>query len=38
MIRSFEGEAEGITTDQVVAALVEAIEARPEPVAQAIRR
>ncbi|XXX64497.1 MoxR family ATPase [Sorangium sp. So ce128] len=38
MIRSFEGEAEGITTDQVIAALLSAIEARPEPVAQAIRR
>ncbi|WP_437305081.1 AAA family ATPase [Sorangium sp. So ce388] len=38
MIRSFEGEAEGITTDQVIAALLSAVEARPEPVAQAIRR
>jgi MoxR-like ATPase len=38
MIRSFEGEADGITTDQVVAALVASTEARPEPVAQAIRR
>jgi MoxR-like ATPase len=38
MIRSFEGEAEGITTDQVISALLSAIEARPEAVAQAIRR
>ena len=38
MIRSFEGEADGITTDEVVAALLEATEARPEPVAQAMRR
>jgi MoxR-like ATPase len=38
LIRSFEGEADGVTTDQVIAALIEAIEARPEPVAQAIRR
>ena len=38
MIRSFEGEADGITTDQIVAALIEATEARPEPVTQAIRR
>ncbi|MCC6556128.1 MAG: AAA family ATPase [Polyangiaceae bacterium] len=38
MIRSFEGEADGITTDQVIDALIQAVEARPEPVAQAIRR
>jgi MoxR-like ATPase len=38
LIRSFEGEADGITTDQVAGALVEATEMRPEPVAQAIRR
>ncbi|WP_437953980.1 AAA family ATPase [Sorangium sp. So ce296] len=38
MIRSFEGEAEGITTDRVIAALLAAVEPRPEPVAQAIRR
>jgi MoxR-like ATPase len=38
LIRSFEGEADGIGTDQVVAALVAAVPARPEPVEQAIKR
>jgi MoxR-like ATPase len=38
LIRSFEGEADGITTDQVVSALVEAVPSRPENVEQAIRR
>src|SRR5262249_43958760 len=38
LIRSFEGEADGITTDQVIAALVEAVPSRPENVEQAIRR
>ncbi|MFO0759479.1 MAG: AAA family ATPase [Byssovorax sp.] len=35
LIRSFEGEADGITTDQVVAALIEAVPTRPEAVQQA---
>jgi MoxR-like ATPase len=36
MIRSFEGEADGITTDQVIAALVDMVPTRPEGVAQAL--
>jgi MoxR-like ATPase len=38
LIRSFEGEADGITTDQVVEALVAAVPTRPEQVQQAIAR
>ena len=38
LIRSFEGEADGITTDQVVEALIAAVPARPEAVQQAIAR
>jgi MoxR-like ATPase len=38
LIRSFEGEADGVTTDQVVAALIEAVPARPEAVQQAMAR
>jgi MoxR-like ATPase len=38
LIRSFEGEADGITTDQAVDALIAAIPTRPEPVQQAIAR
>jgi MoxR-like ATPase len=38
IIRSFEGEADGVTTDQVVAALIESVPTRPEPVEQAMRR
>ena len=38
MIRSFEGEADGITTDQVVAALIKEVATRSEPVEQAIQR
>ncbi len=38
LIRSFEGEADGITTDQVVAALIEAVPTRPEAVQQAMGR
>ena len=38
LIRSFEGEADGVTTDQVVEALVAAVPTRPEQVAQAIAR
>ena len=35
MIRSFEGEADGITTDQVAEALIEHVPARPEQVERA---
>jgi MoxR-like ATPase len=38
LIRSFEGEADGITTDQVIAALIEAVPARPEVIQQAMTR
>jgi len=38
LIRSFEGEADGITTDQVVDELVKTIGTRPDNVEQAIRR
>jgi MoxR-like ATPase len=38
LIRSFEGEADGITTDQAVGALITAVPTRPEPVEQAIAR
>lgn len=38
IIRSFEGEADGITTDQVVAALVESVPIRPEPVEQVVQK
>jgi MoxR-like ATPase len=38
LIRSFEGEADGITTDQVVAALIEAVPTRPESVEKAMAR
>ena len=38
LLRSFEGEADGITTDQVVEALVAAIPTRPEAVQQALAR
>jgi MoxR-like ATPase len=36
LIRSFEGEANGVTTDQVIEALVAAVPARPENVERAI--
>jgi MoxR-like ATPase len=38
IIRSFEGEADGVTTDQVVGWLVDAVATRPEPVEQAIKK
>jgi MoxR-like ATPase len=38
LIRSFEGEADGVTTDDVVEALVASVPARPENVEMAIRR
>jgi len=37
LIRSFEGEADGIGTDQVVAALAAQVPARPESVEQAVQ-
>ena len=38
LIRSFEGEADGVTTDQAVDALLEAIPQRPSAVQQATTR
>jgi MoxR-like ATPase len=38
VIRSFEGEADGITTDQVIGALVDVVPARPPQVEQAMKR
>ncbi len=38
LIRSFEGEADGITTDQVVDELVKTVSTRPDNVEQAMRR
>ncbi len=38
LIRSFEGEADGTTTDRVVDALVEAVPSRPEDVERAATR
>ena len=38
LIRSFEGEADGITTDQVIDELVKTVSTRPENVEQAMRR
>ena len=38
LIRSFEGEADGISTDQVIAAVIEAVPTRPAPVTEAIKR
>jgi MoxR-like ATPase len=37
LIRSFEGEADGITTDQAVEALLQAVPARPDAVERATR-
>jgi MoxR-like ATPase len=37
LIRSFEGEADGVTTDAVVEQLVQAIPTRPDAVEQAVR-
>ncbi|MCA9642739.1 MAG: AAA family ATPase [Polyangiaceae bacterium] len=36
IIRSFEGEADGVTTDDVVSELLKAVPSRPEPVQQAV--
>jgi len=38
LIRSFEGEADGITTDQAIDALLAAVPTRPEAVQQAMAR
>jgi len=38
LLRSFEGEADGVSTDQVVAALLAEVPTRPEQVEQAVRR
>jgi MoxR-like ATPase len=38
LIRSFEGEADGVTTDHVVTQLLEEVSTRPEHVEQAVRR
>jgi MoxR-like ATPase len=37
LIRSFEGEADGVTTDQIVAELLRHVPTRPEPVERAVR-
>ena len=37
LIRSFEGEADGITTDQVIDELVRSVPSRPQPVEQAVQ-
>jgi MoxR-like ATPase len=36
IIRSFEGEADGVTTDDVVQAVLHQVPSRPEPVQQAV--
>ena len=38
ILRSFEGEADGVTTDSIVAALIEQVPTRPAEVEQAVRR
>jgi MoxR-like ATPase len=38
LIRSFEGEADGVTTDQIVEAMVAHVPARPEAVEQALSK
>jgi MoxR-like ATPase len=38
IIRSFEGEADGISTDQVIQALVGAVPTRPEQVEQVVQQ
>jgi len=38
LIRSFEGEADGVTTDQVIDELVKTVATRPDNVEQAMRR
>ncbi len=38
IIRSFEGEADGVTTDEIVQELIRSVPSRPESVDQAVRR
>jgi MoxR-like ATPase len=38
LIRSFEGEADGVTTDQVVAELIKTVPTRPEAVEAAVKK
>jgi len=38
IIRSFEGEADGVTTDDIVRVLLQAVPCRPEAVDQAVRK
>ena len=38
LLRSFEGEADGVSTDQVIAALVAEVPTRPQAVEQAVKR
>jgi MoxR-like ATPase len=38
IIRSFEGEADGVTTDQVIAALVQHVATRPGAVEQVVQK
>ena len=38
LLRSFEGEADGVTTDAVVAALLDAVPTRPEAVERALAK
>jgi MoxR-like ATPase len=38
LIRSFEGEADGVTTDQVIADLIRVVSTRPEGVEEAVRK
>ncbi len=38
IIRSFEGEADGVTTDDIVQELVRAVPSRPDTVDQAVRK
>jgi len=37
ILRSFEGEADGVTTDRVIAALLESVETLPANVAEAVQ-
>jgi MoxR-like ATPase len=37
LIRSFEGEADGISTDQVIGTLIDAVATRPEAVERAVQ-
>jgi MoxR-like ATPase len=37
ILRSFEGEADGVTTDQIVRELLSTVKSRPTPVEQALK-